>query len=95
MHENNPAPIQPSGEVVFQDISTDGSLTITVWREGSGADFIAQEFGDMGIIRVYDSYTGQLYHEERVALSRSAIFGPGPNDQEVDRWSNIISMFSE
>lgn len=93
MPNKEPRPDLPPNEVVFQDTSTDGRLTIAVWWDAEPETELMRELGAMGTVRVYDSYSGELYHEERMALSPGAIFGPGPNDSEVERWANIISLF--
>jgi hypothetical protein len=93
MPDKEPRPDLPQREVVFQDTSLDGSRTITVWRDAEPKTELMRELGAMGTVQVYDSLSGELYHDERMALSPSAIFGPGPTDNEVERWSNIISMF--
>jgi hypothetical protein len=85
----------PENDVVFQDISTDGLLTITVWRDSEPETGLMRELGGMGTVRVYDSHSGELYHEERMVLSPSSIFGPGPTGEEAERWSNIVSMFTD
>ncbi len=95
MHERDASDNKPVGEVVFQDTSSDGSLTIAVWREPEEKTDLMRELGGMGFLRVYDSHTGELYHHERLALSPSAIFGPGPTADEAEHWSNIISIFSD
>jgi hypothetical protein len=83
----------PENDVVFQDTSTDGSLTITVRRDSEPETDLMRELGGMGTVRVYNSFSGELYHEERMVLSPTCIFGPGPTGEEAERWSNIVSMF--
>ncbi|MBA3757923.1 hypothetical protein H0X09_03650 [Candidatus Saccharibacteria bacterium] len=85
----------PPSRVIFQDTSVDESLALTVWLDNEPETDLMKELGAMGTVRVYDIQSGELYHQERMPLSRSAVYGPGPNDDEVERWSNIISLFTD
>ncbi len=81
----------PESRLIFQAISVDGSLTLTVWRDAEPVDERMQELGGMGTLTVQGSRTSTVYHRERLALSREAILGQGPTDEEFERWSNIFS----
>lgn len=85
----------PESNTILLDTSVDGRLTLLVVRDDEPETPLMREFGGMGTVRVYDSKSGELYHEERTVLSPSAVFGPGPTADEVEHWSNIISMFTD
>lgn len=92
MAEEFPIEQSPGNRVVFQDTSVDGSLTITVWMDDEPTTSFMENFGGMGTVRIYHTHSALLYHEERIALSSSAIFGPGPTDDEIEKWSTLISI---
>jgi hypothetical protein len=92
--EGDPLPLW-EGLVVFTDTTKDGKLTMTVWRDDEPDNKITQDLGSMGTIRIYDSYTTELKHEERITLSRATLYGPGPVLEDVKRWLDILSEFEE
>lgn len=79
--------------VVFQDTTVDGLLTVTVWRDDEPETELMRELGSMGTLRIYDSRTGELYHEERLALSAATLYGRGPSNEDMQRWLNILKAF--
>lgn len=85
----------PESEVVFQDTSTDGSLAITIWRDQAQMTELMIENGvaAMGIVRIYSLSSFELLHAERIALSESAVLGPGPLAEEVDYWCELIERY--
>ena len=85
----------PVGETVYYETSTDGSVALQVIREDTADDFITHEFGAMGRIIVYDSHSGEVFHEERTAISSQAIFGPGPTQDEANKWYLLVSEYSD
>ena|SRR3972149_7402945 len=85
----------PESGVVFQDTSVDRSLTITVWLDPGPQTDLMKESGikAMGMLRIYRNQSTELIHQERVSLSNSTDFGPGPTDDEVEYWSDLVSRY--
>lgn len=85
----------PASEIIFSDTTTDGRLTITVWRDNTPRTDLMKEAGieAMGILRIYKNYNYYLEHEERVPLSHSSVHGSGPTAEETDYWTSLVDKY--
>lgn len=85
----------PESEVIFQDTSTDGTLAVTIWRDPTPVTelMIETKVAAMGILRIYSLDSLELLHEERIPLSESCTYGPGPLAEEVAYWSELIERY--
>ena len=85
----------PKSRLIYSDITNDGLLTLTVWLDPSPQTDLMRENGvaAMGNLTVYNNESLMLAHEERVPLSESAVYGPGPTEQDTKIWHRIIGQF--
>lgn len=85
----------PESQLIFRETSVDGSVTVTVWRDAEPITEVMKHIGAMGILTVSSTRNNTIYAQERLPLSPSAIFGPGPTEKEIRRWTIPLSRLAD
>ena len=85
----------PESRLIFSDTTKDGMLTMTVWLDDDAQTDLMRENGieAMGTLTVYNNLSMLLAHQERVPLSASTVYGPGPTEEDSKHWFDVIEQF--